>query len=142
MIPRLPITKALVATLEAGTGKRCGHGRLPLTPAGGSVEPPYLVLYPTDRTVDGPPLGDAGSWAELEYQTTAVGGTRLDQAEWMDDKAAQVLLGQQSTGAFLYPITVAGLIVVGRRLVEGGVADEQGGIVSLTSRYVLTVTGA
>ena len=143
MIRRLLVTKALVAALEAGTGKRCGHGRLPVVPTtGAAVEPPYLVLYPLDRTDSGSPLGNAGDWTELEYQLTAVGGARLDQAEWMDDKGQEVLVGQTSSGVFTTAIAIPGHVLAGRRLVGGGVPDEAGGIVSIVSRYVLTVTGA
>lgn len=142
MIRRLAVTKALVDALEAGTGKRCGHGRLPVNPDGTPVEPPYLVLYPIDRTDDGSPLGDAGDWVDLEYQLTAVGGRRPDQAEWMDDRGATVLLEQTDGGAFVHPITIPGLVVTGRRRSGGGGVDDADGIVSLPSRYTVTVTGA
>lgn len=141
-VSRLQVTKAVRALLETGTGKPCGHGRLPTTAAGAAATAPYTVLYLVGGDLSGPPLGDDGDTAELLYQVTSVGGARPDQAEWMGDKACEVLVGKTPAGAFLHPLEVAGLRVLARRLAEDVGVSSEGGTVSHVARYTVTVTGA
>lgn len=137
-LPRLPVGKALVTLLETGTGKRCGYGRLPTDPAG-PVAPPYMVLQPITRTEDGSPLGTPDQqvdWQVQLWQVTSVGGDRMDQAVWMNDRSHAVLVGPTL-------LVVAGMSVVRRELADdAGPEEGPGGIVSLVSRYAITVTGA
>lgn len=142
-VPRLAVTKALRAALEAGTGKPCGWGRLPTLPDGSPAPPPYTVLSLAGaaHTAGSPLVDRTGDVAELLYQVTSVGGTRADQAEWMADRAEDVLLGQTASG-FRHPIVVPGARVLARRLADDVGGRTEGGIVSHVTRYILTVTGA
>jgi hypothetical protein len=83
-------TAAIVARLAA-LGLAVGDGEAP------HVAPPYTVVYPITGGASYGTLGAPDDDAELVYQVTCVGTTRL-QAEWLEDKTMGLLAGFTVTG--------------------------------------------
>jgi len=85
-------TGALAAYLEAETGFPVGRAQAP------KAEPPHYVVYVIpggSYDAQGPLDGNYGD-AGMVYQINGV-GLRDDQAEWLLDRARELLLGQATT---------------------------------------------
>ncbi|MCI0678526.1 MAG: hypothetical protein L0Z63_05735 [Actinobacteria bacterium] len=90
-----PLFTAIVARLEASTGKSIGKANAPE-----DVTTPYAVVYPlpdvdSDGTLDDP---DSDVW--WGFQITGV-GKDMDEAQWMQAEARAALLGWTPTVAGL-----------------------------------------
>jgi hypothetical protein len=86
-----PLYAAITDQLET-TGKAVGQA---ISPGG---ELPYMVIYPLpDQGTDGT-LGDPHQMAAQLFQVTAVGDT-MEEAQWMQHKAREALLGWAPTVA-------------------------------------------
>ena len=147
MIQSRVFTNALAAALEAGTGKPVGKGRHP----DGNPDH-YYILYRLPRQTDGAPYTDLNEDATITYQVTSVSaratdlpdsfGT-LEQLEWLEDKAREVLLGRNPvTRQWLHPINAPGIRVLARRadVEAGGTPDATDGIMSSASRFVFDLS--
>ncbi|MGW5003236.1 hypothetical protein ACWEP8_36910 [Streptomyces hydrogenans] len=149
MIDRLPVTKAVAATLATASGKPVGRGSIPL-----GAEPPYYLLTVVSTTPGGAPLADENEDLSIVYQVTAVTGPApstagsyavADQAEWLADKARRAFLARDpDTGQWLHPITVVGARVIGRSLdtEPGGSRDDSDAIIDNVQRFRLDLTSA
>ena len=149
MIARRPISVALAALLAAASNRPVGRGKKP-TGAGQN----YYVLYTLDAALDEPDLADMNDGLSPVYQVTSVSGPDPskpgsvgdpDQAEWMADKAREVLLGRDPvTGLWLHPLNIPGVSTMGRSLdVEpGGTPDATDGIISYVQRFRFDLTPA
>lgn len=86
---------AIVTQLASSTGKNIGEAQAPA-----SVVLPYAVIYPlSDEAKDGS-LSNPVEIAVWAWQVTCVGST-MDQAQWMQHKVRQALLGWTPTVAGL-----------------------------------------
>jgi hypothetical protein len=92
-------TAGVIARLQA-LGLTVGDGE---APAG--VDPPYVVAYPITGGASYGVLGAPDDDAELVYQVTCVGTTRL-QAQWLEDKAMGLLAGFTVTGRSIARVDV------------------------------------
>lgn len=125
MIDRRPVTLALRDLITTATGRPCGLGTVPLV-NGAPAAPPYYVLDSIAWTVTGAPVADMGEDATAVYQVTGISGPvpgvpdsrgGIEQAEWLADKARTAVVGRDPvTRAWLHPITVPGVRVIGRRV--------------------------
>lgn len=84
-------TTAVITRLQA-LGLAVGDAQAPSATA-----PPYVVVYPITGGRSSGVLGAPDDIAELVYQVTCVGTTRL-QAQWLEDKAMGLLAGFTVTG--------------------------------------------
>ena len=142
MIERRPITAALAVLLATATGKPCGTGTLPRTPAGATVAPPYTVLQPLDFDVSGAPFTDLSEDAEAIYQVTCV-ATTTEQAEWLSDRVRKGVLGRDPvTRQWLHPIDVPGVACRSRESESDAGTDNTPGdaIVSYVIRFRIAFT--
>lgn len=149
MISRRPVTMALSALLTSATGLPVGRGALPP-----GQDPPYYVLRLVDHSTSGAPLADDNEDASLVYQVDSISGPdpdisgstgSEDQAEWMADKARQILLGRDPvTGLWLHALTVPGAKVIRRSLETepGGTNDPADAIIHGVQRFRLDLTPA
>ncbi|WP_149183318.1 hypothetical protein [Streptomyces sp. TRM49041] len=137
--PRLPLTRALVNVLGAGTGRPCGLGVLPRTADGKTAAFPYLILDSLPGEFSGPSFGDWQADATWTYQATSV-GERADQAQWLGDRVRVVVADR------LRNLAVPGMRVIDRELTydaDGEPVDgSQGSIVTYVQRFTITVTPA
>ncbi|MCH0562144.1 hypothetical protein [Streptomyces sp. MUM 2J] len=137
--PRLPLTRALVDVLAAGTGRPCGLGVLPRGPDGQPTAFPYLILDSLPGEFSGPSFGDWQADAAWTYQATSV-GERADQVQWLGDRVRVVVAGR------LRNLDVPGMRVIDRELTydaDGEPVDgSQGSIVTYVQRFTITVTPA
>lgn len=137
----LPITNALVALLEAQTGRPVGRGSAPL--AGGVVadleDGPYAIVYQlAGGSTWGPMLYGPDEASQLPYQVTSV-GKRGDQADWMADRVRQVMVGR-TDGTLTHALVVPGLTILDREFSAYGGQDRDGDVVSVPDTYMLHVT--
>lgn len=143
-IPRLPLTRALVAVLAEGTGRPCGLGVLPRAVDGEPAAFPYLILDSLPGEFSGPSFADWHADAAWTYQVTSV-GERADQVQWLSDRVRAVLFDRTASG-WRTEVAVAGMRVIDRELtVDAGgdpVDGSQGDIVSYVQRFTITVTPA
>ncbi|MFE0642811.1 MULTISPECIES: hypothetical protein [unclassified Streptomyces] len=137
--PRLPLTRALVGVLAAGTGRPCGLGVLPRAADGQPAGFPYLILDSLPGEFSGPSFADWQADATWTYQVTSV-GERADQTQWLGDRVRVVVAER-----------LRGLVVPGMRLIDremtydadGEPVDgSQGSIVTYVQRFTVTVTPA
>ncbi|MER6099159.1 hypothetical protein ABT154_25585 [Streptomyces sp. NPDC001728] len=137
--PRLPLTRALVGTLAAGTGRPCGLGVLPRAADGQPAAYPYLILGSLPGEFSGPSFGDWQADATWTYQATSV-GERADQVQWLGDRV-RVVVAERLRG-----LAVPGMRVIDRELTydaDGEPVDgSQGSIVTYVQRFTVTVTPA
>lgn len=142
MINRAPLTPAVRTMLAAATGRPCGVGGLPLVD-GKPAPLPYSVLYPLGGVVDGAPFSDASEDAHLIYQVTII-AARIDQGEWLADRARRAFLGRTPAGGWEQPLGVPGLIVWAREPVvdEGADPSATGDVVTWVQRYQLSATAS
>lgn len=142
--PRLPLTRALLAAIAAGTGRPCGHGVIPRDSQGTPASVPYAILDSLPGLFSGPPFADWQADAVWTYQLTAV-GERADQVEWLADRSRTVLVGR-SADDWVTPLVAPGLEVIDRELVVDGGGDpvdgNRGNIISYVQRFTITVTPA
>lgn len=142
--PRLPLTRALVNVLAAGTGRPCGLGVLPRTADGQPAAFPYLILDSLPGEFSGPSFADWQADAAWTYQATSV-GERADQVQWLGDRVRAALFERTADG-WRMEITAPGLCVIDRELtydVAGEPVDgSQGSIVTYVQRFTITVTPA
>ncbi|MFJ2752642.1 hypothetical protein [Streptomyces sp. NPDC087297] len=142
MIERRLVTEALRMLLETATGKPCGTGALPLT-AGKPAEPPYSVIRSLPLTLDGAPFSDLHEDAGTQYQVECVARSHA-QAEWLADRARTAVLGRNTAGQWLNPLTLPGWSCYGRGLaLDAGPEDDPSAvIVSYVIRFQLDWTPA
>jgi hypothetical protein len=142
--PRLPLTRALVDVLAAGTGRPCGLGVLPRAADGQPSAFPYLVLDSLPGEFSGPAFTDWHADAGWTYQATSV-GERADQVQWLGDRVRAVLFDRTPNGWRTH-ISVAGMRVIDRELTYDAAGEpvdgSQGGIVTYVQRFTITVTPA
>ncbi|MGC9539982.1 hypothetical protein [Streptomyces sp. UG1] len=142
--PRLPLTRALVDVLTAGTGRLCGLTVLPRASDGKPAAFPYLILDSLPGEFSGPPFADWHADATWTYQTTSV-GERADQVQWLGDRVRAALFDRTTSG-WRTDITVPGLRVIDRELTHDAdgepVDGSQGSIVTYVQRFTITVTPA
>ncbi|GAA3416216.1 hypothetical protein GCM10018952_44520 [Streptosporangium vulgare] len=127
-LPSRPLVGALLTFVQAGIPAACD---IYWAEADAGATPPFAVFYPDSgmkssfhRTLvnEGP--------NELRYQVTSVGATP-DQAAWMADKVAAVLLGATPTvaGRRVWPAVEEGSQPVRRD-------DESTGLFIATAQYL------
>ncbi|CAM5468353.1 hypothetical protein [Streptomyces aurantiogriseus] len=142
--PRLPLTRALVDVLAAGTGRPCGLTVLPRATDGRPAAYPYLILDSLPGEFSGPSFADWHADVAWTYQATSV-GERADQVQWLGDRVRDVLF-DRAPGGWRTDIPVAGMQVIGRELsydADGEAVDgSQGSIVTYVQRFTITVTPA
>lgn len=94
------VREAIVTRLSSSTGKSIGEANAP-----SSVTTPYGVFYPLpDQDSDGS-LTDPDSDVWWEFQVTGIGAD-LDEAQWMQNKIREAMLGWTPTvsGLSLSPV--------------------------------------
>ncbi|MEV0735435.1 hypothetical protein AB0I51_05595 [Streptomyces sp. NPDC050549] len=142
--PRLPLTRALMNVLAAGTGRPCGLGVLPRAEDGQPAAFPYLTLDSLPGEFSGPSFANWQADATWTYQATSV-GERADQVQWLGDKVRATLFDRTQNG-WRTDIPVAELRVIDRELAydaEGEPVDgSHGSIVTYVQRFTITVTPA
>ncbi|WP_435059377.1 hypothetical protein [Streptomyces sp. bgisy060] len=135
----MPLTRALVNVLDAGTGRPCGLGVLPRTADGQAAAFPYLILDSLPGEFSGPSFGDWQADATWTYQVTSV-GERAHQVQWLGDRVRVVVAD------WLRNLDVPGMRVIDRELTydaDGEPVDgSQGSIVTYVQRFTITVTPA
>ncbi|MFI5688606.1 hypothetical protein [Streptomyces sp. NPDC051636] len=143
-LPRLPLTRALVNVLAAGTGRPCGLGVLPRAPDGQAAAFPYLILDSLPGEFSGPSFADWQADAAWTYQATSV-GERADQVQWLGDRVRATLFDRTPSG-WRTEIVVPGIRVIDRELTHDAdgepVDGSQGSIVTYVQRFTITVTPA
>lgn len=89
------LTDSLIATLRAG-GLTVGDANATDSIYGGgnALEPPYVVVYPAEGAGYDGTIGPGGTWTEIDkpFLPICIGTTR-QQAEWLADMVAALLLG-------------------------------------------------
>lgn len=141
---RLPLTRALMNVLAAGTGRPCGLGVLPRTADGQPPAFPYLILDSLPGEFSSPSFADWHADATWTYQATSV-GERADQVQWLGDRVRAALLDRTANG-WRTDITAPGIRVIDRQLTydaDGEPVDgSHGSIVTYVQRFTITVTPA
>ncbi|MER6010166.1 hypothetical protein [Streptomyces bluensis] len=139
---RLPLTRALVGVLAAGTGRPCGLTVLPRVLDGKPAAYPYLILDSLRGQFTGPAFADWQADAAWTYQATSV-GERADQVQWLGDRVRATLFDRTSS-SWCTALPVAGMRVIDRELTydaDGESVDgSQGSIVTYVQRFTITVT--
>ena len=136
--PHEPVTSALLAALRT-SGFAIGDHEAPVPVPD---DEPYSILdHIPGGWAWGAALVDHTAGAALVYQTSTI-GQRRDQAQALDDRLRELVLGRTAGGAYVTPITPVGLVVVDRDLDAFGGVDVEKEVVTVTSRYRLTVTPA
>jgi hypothetical protein len=92
-------TAAVITRLQA-LGLAVGDGEAP-----SGTAPPYVVVYPITGGQSRGVLSALHDDAELVYQVTCVGTTRL-QAQWLEDKAMGLLAGFTVSGRSIARVDV------------------------------------
>lgn len=151
VLKRLPMSKRLKEIVAAEANMPCGLGTIPRVPTGGpgsETKPaaaPYFIEHPLWTNTSGPPLGAPDADSEWVFQFDLV-SERTDQLEWMRDKLLEVFLARGPSGAFLVPIVVPGMTVIGRTLKEDAGSDPAGSesakVLVSQLRFGLNVTPA
>lgn len=100
-----PVDSSFQAFLETNTGRGVGLAKLPT-----STAVPYAIVYPMTSGMGDGSYADPEEDRELLYQLTCVGETP-QQARWMSDKVRRAILGRNSSGAYLYTMTLTGVNV-------------------------------
>lgn len=140
--PRLPLTRALLDVLVAGTGRPCGLGSLPRGADGEPAAFPYAIIDSLPGEFSGPPLADWHADAAWTYQVTSV-GERADQVQWLADRVRAVLVGRVDDG-WLWDLSVPEMAVIDRELTADAGGDpvdgSQGDIVTYVQRFAITVS--
>lgn len=143
-LPRLPLTRALVNVLAAGTGRPCGLGVLPRAADGQAAAFPYVIVDSLPGEFSGPSYANWQADAAWTYQATSV-GERADQVQWLGDRVRATLFDRTSSG-WRTDISVSGMRVIDRELTydaDGEPVDGlQGSIVTYVQRFTITVTPA
>lgn len=88
------LAKLVSTTILVGDGIKPANAGW-LGKPGEQLFTPYMILYPAFGTFDGT-IGAPSDDADLEYQITCVGETRV-QAEWVADAAIAALVEQTVT---------------------------------------------
>jgi hypothetical protein len=88
--PRL-LTDAVAARLAAQTGKSVGEGERPE-----GASPPYAVVHPAPTRATHGGLTDPNQIRQNTFHVVYVGDT-VDEAQWMQEKCQQALLGWAPT---------------------------------------------
>ncbi|MFI1735212.1 hypothetical protein ACH40E_39540 [Streptomyces acidicola] len=140
--PRLPLTRALVDALSAGTSRPCGLTVLPRAADGEPAAYPYLVLDSLPGEFSGPSFADWQADAAWTYQVTSI-GERADQVQWLGDRVRATLF-DRAASCWRTDITAPGLRVIDRELTydaDGEPVDgSRGSIVTYVQRFTVTVT--
>lgn len=161
ILPRLPMTKRLLAVLREQTGKPWEISTVPRKPDPQKPAeligeaPPYGILYPMWERPDedtGPPLTAPNADPSWVYQASYY-SIRGDQLEWLRDRVYAVLLGRDSDGKFLHSLDLdavtagpdgdhhPGIYVMDRELVEEqGMPNPTGTLLEASVRVALKVT--
>lgn len=88
--PRL-LYDAINSRLASETGKSIGEGKRP-----DSTDPPYAVIHPAPtRSTEGG-LTDPNQIRQNTFQVHCV-GTTMDEAQWMQEKCQEALIGWAPT---------------------------------------------
>ena len=135
---RRELTTALIALLELATDRPWGDGK---APGQSAPEVPYGIVYAiAGGGVDGG-FADPHTDATFVYQLSSVGATR-EQAEWLADRARRAVLGRDPTGALLFPLAAADLLVIYRDADSVGGVERDGGFFTAADRYSFLVEAA
>jgi hypothetical protein len=86
----LPHIDAVTSALT-GADVTVGIGGAPRSDTGADVPPPYIALYPDAGRSAASSLADPAGAIDVMVQLTCVGET-AEQAAWLHDKAAAILL--------------------------------------------------
>lgn len=139
------LTRAIVALLESATERPCAAVHPPY-PGGDAAVPapfPYSILYPiTGGALSGSFFYHPEEDAAFAYQVTSC-GERDDQADALADKVRTAILGRDSGGSFLYPLSIGNLIVQDREgLGSPGGVDRIDMIYQVSESYLVRVSAA
>lgn len=94
--PRL-LHDAIQTRLESETGKSAGKGKRP-----DDALPPYMVIFATPTRATEGSLTDPNQIRRQTFQVVYVGDD-VDEAQWMQQKAQEALLGWSPTVSGLSP---------------------------------------
>jgi hypothetical protein len=121
-----PLTAAVVARLISETGKAIGKTKSP----GG--DPPYAVVHPQSDIESEGSLSDPHEQVTSTFQVTSVGDD-LDEAQWMQYKVRQALIGwtPSITGATPIELDKGNLFTF---------TDLDGPVTSTTDRYRIALS--
>jgi hypothetical protein len=121
-----PLTAAIVSRLQTQTGKAIGKATSP----GGA--PPYAVVYPIFGAPAEMSLNDSQMLVTPLFQVTSIGDD-LDEAQWMQHKARQALLGWTPgiTGATRIEMDQENLLAA---------TDLEGPVTSVADRFRLSLS--
>lgn len=115
-----------ITTLLATTGKEVGGAQRPE-----AADPPYMVLYPLPDDRNEGSISDPHQIAIQLFQVTCVGDT-MAEAQWMQAKSREALLGVIPAFAGATPIELALGSVVLR--------DPDGVVFYTTDRFTIYVS--
>lgn len=144
ILERRPWTQALAAMLETGSGKKVGIEK---SPSGARIEDGWYVLHAIPGgSFAGGAFADVDEDAEMVYQIDGI-GARYDHAEWLADRARQVMLSRATLGFQVDLPPPAGWKVMDRQPETGpsapiGEGTEPNRVFTAAERYRIFVTPA
>lgn len=138
---RRKLGDAIKALLESEIGMPVGIVRPPTDNQGVPLDLPYIILDPIPGGgYSGPPYCAPNADADFHYQITYA-SEREDQAEWMGDEGAKVLLARDGSGHFIHDISYDDHVVMDRDGVGSpGKIDRVGTVFSRADTYKFEVT--